>query len=298
MKTSICIVGYGSIGKRHHEVLKNYFKENNIIIITKQKNIKNSFKNLSSIINLQPKYIIICNETSKHLNTIKFIENNFKNKIVLVEKPLFVYYNNFIPKKNKYYVGYNMRFNPILNYIKLFLKNKKTYNVNIICGSYLPDWRKTRDYTKSYSASKKKGGGVLLDLSHELDYIRWLYGDYEIKYSSIKKISNLKINTEDYADILLFNKKKIHINLSLNYFSKINKREISINGEDFSLLADLIKKNIEISYKNRMYKKKFNFDRNKSYLLQANNLLNKRNKLCDYNEGIKLMKIIDSLRSS
>ena len=39
---------------------------------------------------------------------------------------------------------------------------------------FLPDWRKNIAYSKSYSSIKKQGGGVLLDLSHELDYATYL----------------------------------------------------------------------------------------------------------------------------
>ena len=37
------------------------------------------------------------------------------------------------------------------------------------------------NYLKSYSASKSKGGGVLLDLSHEIDYINWLFGSFDVE---------------------------------------------------------------------------------------------------------------------
>ena len=53
-------------------------------------------------------------------------------------------------------------------------KKVKVFNINIISNSYLPKWRK-RDYRTSYSSSKSQGGGVLLDLSHELDYLTWIF---------------------------------------------------------------------------------------------------------------------------
>ena len=46
----------------------------------------------------------------------------------------------------------------------------------MVCNSFLPNWRSNRDYRKSSSLKKVEGGGVLLELSHEIDYIRNLFG--------------------------------------------------------------------------------------------------------------------------
>ena len=56
----------------------------------------------------------------------------------------------------------------------------KVFFVEAETSSYLPSWRKTVDYTKSYSAFPNRGGGVLLDLSHEIDYLKWLFKDLNI----------------------------------------------------------------------------------------------------------------------
>ena len=55
--------------------------------------------------------------------------------------------------KNRYYVGYNLRFHPVIIFLKNFLKNKKIFSINLISHSYLPNWRKI-DYRKSVSAKK------------------------------------------------------------------------------------------------------------------------------------------------
>jgi CMP-N,N'-diacetyllegionaminic acid synthase len=90
----------------------------------------------------------------------------------------------------------------VLSILHIFwgLGNEKILNINIFCGSNLPDWKKT-DYSKSYSASKKLGGGVLLDLSHEIDYLHWIFGDLNILYSYNKKISNLDIDCDDFLSL-------------------------------------------------------------------------------------------------
>ena len=33
---------------------------------------------------VNPYYIVICNPTSDHINKVKYIEKNFKNKIILI----------------------------------------------------------------------------------------------------------------------------------------------------------------------------------------------------------------------
>ena len=138
MNKSILISGYGSIGRRHANILSRLVKKKNITILTNQR-ISNfrTIKTLKALNKIDPHYIIICNPTSDHINKIRFIEKNFKNKLVLIEKPLFSKPNKINLKKNKYYVGYNLRFNPIINFLKKKIRTKKIWNVNIFCGSYI-----------------------------------------------------------------------------------------------------------------------------------------------------------------
>ena len=59
-------------------------------------------------------------------------------------------------------------------------------------------------------------------------------------YSFNKKISNLEILADD---ILLFvgkNLKNSVINISINFFSRINKREIIIEGDNFTCKGDIL----------------------------------------------------------
>ena len=144
-----------------------------IAVLTKQKKIPfKIIKDKKEVINYNPDYIIISNNTSNHIEYANFLEKNLKNKIILIEKPISNKYKKIKLKKNKYIVGYNLRFHPLIQFIKKkIIKKQNIHFISINVSSYLPEWRKNINYKDSNSAKKKFGGGLLLELSHELDYI-------------------------------------------------------------------------------------------------------------------------------
>ena len=301
MNKSILISGYGSIGRRHAKILSRLVEKKNITILTNQKlsNFR-TIKTLKALNEVDPYYIVICNPTSDHINKVRFIEKNCKNKFILVEKPLFSKPNKINIKKNKYYVGYNLRFNPIINFLKKKIRSKKIWNVNIFCGSYLPDWRSNVVYQKSSSAKKQLGGGVLLDLSHELDYVQWLFGKIVIEHCKSKKLSNLNIETDDFLNLVGKTKKVPSIQITLNYFTRKRTRQIFIDGKNISVQADLIKKNVV--YYNGNKKRIYNFknsDVSSDYEKQHLAILKNKStdKLCTFKEGQQLVYLINQIRS-
>lgn len=289
----VLIIGFGSIGERHFEILNK--TNNDIRVITKRnkQRINKINFNSSEIKNFNPDYIIISSSTENHFNHLKKINNIVSKKIILVEKPLFhKNYKNKIKLQNRVFVGFNMRFNPIILFLKKYFlkKNSQVYSVNVYCGSYLPNWRSNVPYNKSSSASSK-GGGVLRDLSHEIDFLSWIFGNIKITNVNSFKLSNLKIQSKDFANISGFCK-KTYFNLMLNYFSKISHRYLIIDCDDETLHVDLIKKNIKFY---RIKSKKtlnWSFDRNKSYELMHKSILNYDfSNLCSYHQGTKYLKI-------
>lgn len=296
-KLKVLIIGYGSIGQKHAKILSN-LENLDICIFTKQNNIPfKKIKKNNEIISYNPDYIVLASITILHFKYLKFLEKNLKKKIILVEKPLFEKIRLLKLKNNYYYVGYNLRFHPIIKFLK-----KKIYNpfyVHVNCSSYLPTWRKNINYQKSNSALKNKGGGVLLELSHEIDYINWIFGEMKILSSFNKKISNLKINTDD---ILILNakikRKKTIINLNINFFSKIQKREIQIETAKESIQADLINNNIKIFKGKKMKKMSWkNYNIDNTYIEEHKNLIKRNFKnFCTVNEAIKTLKIINQIK--
>jgi predicted dehydrogenase len=158
--------------------------------------------------------------------------------------------------------------------------SKKKYGetklVDIKVGQYLPDWRLNKDYTKSVSAQKKLGGGVLLELSHEIDYSTWIFGIPKKIFGLKKKISNLKIDVEDVATLIFEYPKKI-IQISLDFLQQVPKMEIKIVCDRGTIYADLINQKLILFNKKNPNGKKIRFQKfknsNEIYLYQMDFLL-------------------------
>lgn len=298
-KETVLIIGYGSIGKRHAKILKKNKKIDKIFILTNQKiNDFHRVKSYSAIKKINPTYFIISSRTSNHYKDLNFIIQNFKSKKILVEKPLFDKFKKIKNlNNNKVFIGYNLRLNPVIQYLKKYLTKKKVFHVGLYCHSYLPDWRKKINYQNSNSAKKKYGGGVLLELSHELDYLQFLFNDIKKIYTaSIKKFSNLITDTEDFA-LITGKTKKVNFVVDLNYFSRNNQRIIIINGFNFSMRCDLINNFVEL-IKNKK-KKIIRFKKDIDYTYDLENKLiinNTSEQLCNFKQGLKLIKLIDKIK--
>tara|TARA_B100000029_G_scaffold516583_1_gene631434 strand:- start:104 stop:1015 length:912 start_codon:yes stop_codon:yes gene_type:complete len=301
MSISALVIGYGSIGKRHVEILVKRNIVSTIAILSGQKNLPyKTISSLDEISSLNPDYIVIASPTNKHFIQLKYIEENFKEKKILVEKPIFHSIFDFKIQSNEVYVGYNLRFHPILNKIKAVCDGRDIWNINVFCGSYLPDWRPDQDYRNSYSAKKESGGGVLLDLSHELDYIQWLVGPLGIDYFLNKKISNLEITSEDFFSFIGKSEYGSYVNISLNYFTRKPIRRIIIDGVGISIQGDLIENNLNIVEDGRESNFSWkDYNINDTYEAQHQAVIDGDLKsICTLKEGLLINNLINKIQQS
>ncbi len=103
-------------------------------------------------------------------------------------------------------VGYNLRFHAGLRRVKELLDGGavgRPLFIRAEFGQYLPDWRPNRDYRDGYNAHAATGGGILLDASHEIDYVRWLAGEVESVTCVARRLGALEIDVEDTAALIL-----------------------------------------------------------------------------------------------
>lgn len=294
------IIGYGSIGRRHHKILHKINDIEEIHIVTKQ-SLENKiyFHQLEDICDLDIyDYFIIASETYKHFDQLEYLESKISNKIIFCEKPLFESKKELSIVKNKVFIGYVLRFHPLLQKLKIFLQVEKVISVNIKCGSYLPDWRHNIDYRNSYSAKKEEGGGVLLDLSHEIDYVQWLFGKVtEIKSYQIK-VSNLEIDSDDLVVAIGKTNKGSIINFSIDYISKIPHRRLIVDTDEKSFELDFIR-NILIKKEKNMLEQKYEFpklERNYMFEQMHKSILSNQEFVCTFLEGMEVMETISYIQ--
>jgi predicted dehydrogenase len=103
-------------------------------------------------------------------------------------------------------VGYCLRFHPALRALRQAVQDGRLGRILALraeVGQYLPDWRPGADYRDTVSARVDLGGGALWELSHEIDYARWLAGEVRAVRAWAGGVSDLKLAVEDTAEIVL-----------------------------------------------------------------------------------------------
>lgn len=308
------IIGTGSIGSRHAKNIAQIDPDAEIILL-RSSDDKNEYvealqkdslikivHHLTDAIPLQPHTAIIANPTHLHVQTALDILPFCRN--IFIEKPLsdtnlkVDELTRIAKERNaRILVGYNLRFHPVIRKLKEIVNTEqlgKPLYGSARSSSYLPDWRPGRDYKQTYSAKKDQGGGVVLDLSHEIDYCYHLFGKPSKVTALIPPSKTLGISAEECADILLWSKIPLHIHL--DYVTKNAVRTFDLTCEKGVVHADLITSEIKLFHNNgREETITLPFDKNQMYLDEMQHFINvirdEEDSLVPLTEAIDVLKI-------
>ena len=231
----IFVVGQGSIGNRHIANLKYLSQEINVYSYRRSEG--KSYKRLEGInyidsleegINISDA-VVICNRTDQHIDVALEAAKNKKH--LFIEKPL----SNELVNLDKlraslednnlvFNPGFMLRFHPNLIFMKKLIDDKflgDIYYVNAQVGQYLPDWRPNTDYKNNYGAKKIWGGGVTLDLIHEIDLLHWFFGEVDTITGMLGYTPKLAIETETISCINMRTKSNIICGIEMDYLSPV-----------------------------------------------------------------------------
>lgn len=194
----IFVVGLGSIGRRHLENARALGHEA-------------AGGRLDDAEAWGPDAVVIASPTSAHLEALRWAAD--RGLHAYVEKPVAAASDEVAEALDAagraaltVAVGYNLRFHPALEAIRDAVASGaigRLLSVRAEVGHYLPDWRPGEDFRRSYAARKELGGGALLTLSHELDYVRWIAGEVDEASGVTAGGSSLGLDVDEVAELLL-----------------------------------------------------------------------------------------------
>lgn len=238
------IAGLGSIGRRHFHNLLSLGERDIVLYRTHHSTLPDDElagfpveTDLRAALAYEPEAVIISNPTALHLEVA--IPAAQCGCHLLIEKPLSHSVARMdelreavIQNKVRVLVGFQFRFHPGLQQVRKLLKDKtigEPLSVHAHWGEYLPAWHPWEDFRQGYASRPELGGGVVLTLSHPLDYLRWFFGEVEslAAYTSQK---GLNLPIEDEAEILLRFKNDVLGSVHLDYNQRPTEHWLEIIG--------------------------------------------------------------------
>ncbi|MBF0551520.1 MAG: Gfo/Idh/MocA family oxidoreductase, partial [Deltaproteobacteria bacterium] len=251
----------GSIGRRHFQNLKTLGFENRAMAepdperreALAKENTGDFFETLEAGLDWQPDAVIIATPSSLHAEQALaaarrgchlFIEKPLSHKLTgLPELSMAVMQMGLISL-----VGCNMRWHPGPAKVKALLDSQAVGRVlfaRLHTGSYLPEWRPTQDYRRSYSANAALGGGCILDCIHEIDLARWYLGQAWAVFCLADHVSSLELDVEDVAVLLCKHDSGAFSEIHLDFVQRTYERGCQIVGEHGSIFWDFMGKMVK-----------------------------------------------------
>lgn len=306
----IGLVGFGSIGQRHYANLQRY--TTHVVVFSKRKDLS-----VPHVVDSWAKFkkggqyeaIFINNETFKHISTLKKCLA-LKPRAIFLEKPLSHNTEGVAEiaklikgQRVSVWVGYNFHFFKPFIQIKKILKRGtlgKIYYIRASIGQDLHTWRK-RDYRQSYSSSRRQGGGVVLDLVHDINYPAWLLDDTLIPQAAVvRKLSGLEIDTEDCAETVLVSKSGgVMVEVHQDYLRVPRKQTLEIVGSEGSVEWNSIANTVVIQTAKKISRQIIVSERNEMFISELQffmDQVNKKKFFTNIDEAIHDMEIISYVK--
>lgn len=278
------VLGLGNISARHRRNLKILNPKVQVVAMSssgrvpheKISNCDMFVESLDQIVSTQPDLAIVASPAPYHMRHAMVLIN--AGIPVLIEKPVTVDIEEVDAlidarriRNAQVSVGYCLRFMPSAVVVKNMLSKScigQILNISIEVGHFLPDWRKTKNYRDTVSANRCLGGGALLELSHEFDYARWIFGELRPNVAILRSSEVLNLEVEDLVDVLALSGEGAVVSIHLDFLQRNAYRRCRIIGSQGSLEWNLVENSIKLSDKvgQRMIYQDPLWDRNKMYL--------------------------------
>jgi len=211
------------------------------------------------------------------------------------------------PWRDRIEVAYNLRFLSSCRRMQTLLAEQivgRIHSIHIDLGQYLPDWRPQSDYRRNVSANRALGGGVLLELSHEFDYLIHLFGHFDRVFCVTGHSGELDIDVEDSADVLFTRADGIVAQLHMDFLQRKATRRCKVIGQRGNLCWDLVINSItlETATAQETLFAEPEVDRNEMYLELLRDFIDmsqgRTAPRIQYEDGLAVLAMVDAMRRS
>ena len=302
----ILIAGLGSIGRRHLKNLLALGEQDILLYRTGRSSLPDdelrdfpAETDLATALDRRPEAVIVANPTALHLQVA--IPAAERGCHLLLEKPISHSMEGVDRLEDavrrgggQVVVGFQFRFHPGLQKVKeLLAPSPNSYpltpnplgrplSFRAHWGEYLPGWHPWEDYRQGYSARSDLGGGVILTLSHPLDYLRWLFGEVKALWAFAGNLGDLRLDVEDTAEIGLQYQSGVLGSVHLDYNQRPSAHTLEIVGTQGVLRWD----NADMPP---------GFERNDLFLREMRHFLavarGEQAPLCSLHDGIQALRL-------
>lgn len=237
--TKALVVGAGSIGTRHARVLTALGHDVAVVSSRPSDEFERFAGIPEALAAFGPAYVVVATETARHASSVGELADSGFHGMLLVEKPLSVP-ATALAAFDRVGVGFNLRFHPVIARVTELLAPTQVYTVEVYAGQHLSEWRPGRPTSEQYSAIRARGGGVLRDLSHELDYLGHMLGACHGAFARGGRLGEVTVDSDDAWGIVAQYERAPIVTVQLNYLDTTARRRIVATTASGTIEADVI----------------------------------------------------------
>lgn len=260
----ILVAGTGSIGRRHIANARDLWPDVAIALVRRDGQTDDYSRSLDARVfagwghaaRWEPEIAVIATPSDAHLAPLAFCLD--RGVAALIEKPVvaspaelaaverLIATKSVMPPTQ---VGCVLRFLPAVRRLQALLREGVCGTVvraTFECGQYLPDWRPGSDHSETYSAHVARGGGVILDLIHEIDLAFALFGDCTLEHAVAERRCGLTVDSEDVALLTLRGSNGVPVQIALDYVSRTPRRSVTVIGDRATAHLDFIGRSLKL----------------------------------------------------
>ncbi len=257
----IAVIGAGSIGTRHANNLKD-------LGVTVELIGWRGFDSVAFECRTDIEAVVIATSTPIRLELIELCAAN--GWPFYAEKPLawrvdqaHAIHDAGAPVADRSMVGYMMRYHPAVKALAAH-DLSEVYSFSFEIGHDVRQWRQNWSFAGSYAA-EPEGGGVLMDLCHEIDLAQAIMG--ELQLSGVRSMAHELFPDIDFATRLDVSAKSGAVgSVAMDYVSPVSIRRAALRSTDKIIDLDFLVPSITLDSGAGADVLSFNFERNDMFV--------------------------------